>query len=121
VGETLAGRIAFPEVVQRMLESGVERYEVDLARLEIRHYAGDGASHLMPLPIEAPPAAREFSARGVSEAIGCAQRGEVKYVEFLEKILAAGTVGYGAYLTGRKVVYYGREGDCHVEPFPAAR
>jgi hypothetical protein len=33
--------------------------------------------------------------------------------------MAAGTASYSVYLNGRKAIYFGRNGDFHVEPFPS--
>jgi len=116
---SLAGRIAFPEVVGRLAAIGVERYDADLARMELRHYGRSGATCVEPLPLASPPAiARAFSAEGVRAAIADVQRRAIDYPAFLRRIMAAGAVGYAAFLDGRKVVYYGRAGDSHVEPFP---
>jgi uncharacterized protein YbcV (DUF1398 family) len=116
---SLSGRLAFPDVVARLIAAGVERYDADLTRLEMRHYAADGATHAEGLPLaDAPAVAREFSATAVRSAIASVQRREIDYAGFLRSIMAAGTVGYTAYLAGRKVVYFGRAGEAHVEPFP---
>ncbi|MDG3005022.1 hypothetical protein [Paludisphaera mucosa] len=120
--QALAGRITFPEVVGRLLATGVERYDADLARMELRHYAAAGAIHVEPLPLaDAPAVPRTFSAEGVRSAVAAAQGREVDYPGFLRRIMAAGTVGYTAFLGGRRVVYFGRDGDCHVEPFSGPR
>ena len=37
----------------------------------------------------------------------------------LRRVMAAGTTSYSVYLNGRKAIYFGRNGDFHVEPFPA--
>lgn len=114
------GRTTFPETVARMVETGVERYAVDLTRLEKTHYGVDGSTHREPIPLVDPPAVpAEFSAEGVRAAIAASRRGEIGYPEFLRAAMLAGTTSYVAYLAGRKVVYTGRNGDFHVEPFPA--
>jgi uncharacterized protein YbcV (DUF1398 family) len=33
----------------------------------------------------------------------------------------AGVIAYWAFLTGRKVIYFGRKGESHVEDFPGAK
>ncbi len=115
-----AGRMTFPETVGRMIETGVERYDVDLARFEATHYGLDGSTHLEPMPdFDRPRVPAGFDADGVRAAIAAIQRGEIDYPEFLRRSMAAGTVGYGVFLAGRKVVYFGRAGDSHVEPFPS--
>jgi uncharacterized protein YbcV (DUF1398 family) len=116
----LAGRITFPETVGKMLEIGVERYTADLTRLEKMHYGSDGATHPEAIPLtDAPAVPAEFSNEGVQAAIEAVRRREIEYPEFLRRVMAAGTAGYSVYLNGRKAVYFGRNGDLHVEPFPS--
>jgi len=115
----LAGRMTFPETVGKMIETGVERYDADLTRLEKMHYGTDGKSHLEPLPLEDAPAVPvEFSAKAVQSAIEAIRRRLIDYPEFLRRIMAAGTASYSVFLNGRKAIYFGRQGDFHVEPFP---
>jgi uncharacterized protein YbcV (DUF1398 family) len=54
----------------------------------------------------------------VVAAIRAAQRDEIRYPEFIKRSRAAGVVAYWAFLTGRQVCYFGRQGECHVEKFP---
>lgn len=120
LADALAGRTTFPETVGKMVATGVERYNADLTRLETMHYGLDGSTHAVPLPLADPPAvAAEFSEERVRAAIAAAQRGEIGYPEFLRRAMLAGTASYTAYLNGRKVIYFGRDGDFHVEPFAA--
>ncbi len=118
---TLSGEIAFPEVVRRLLDIGVERYHVDFTRSETTYYLPDGESHVQPLGMSCDNIATAFSADGVGAAVKRSQRGEHKFPEFVAQATAAGCVGYFAQLTGRRVVYFGRDGDTHVERFPDAK
>lgn len=118
--QAFAGTITFPETVERMLETGVERYEVDLTRLEKIHYGVDGATQREPIPLnDTPTVPTAFSAEKVQTAIEASRRGEIAYPEFLRWVMAAGTASYSVYLNGRKAIYFGRNGDFHVEPFPS--
>ena len=78
----------------------------------------DGDSLVVKL--QHPPQAigATFSAAGVEAAVRASQRGEIKYVEFAARSMAAGCVGYFAQITGRQVLYFGRNGEVHVERFP---
>jgi uncharacterized protein YbcV (DUF1398 family) len=114
-----AGTITFPDVVARLTAAGVDHYEVDLLRGETVYFLPDGSWHAENL--KAPgTAAPDFDAAGVEAAVRAAQRGEIKYPEFLKRILAAGCVRYFAYLAGRNVAYLGRRGEAHIERFPGA-
>ena len=55
---------------------------------------------------------------GYVAAIRAAQQGEVLYPEFKRRSQAAGCIGYMAWLQGRHVNYYGRNGEAHIERFP---
>lgn len=114
--------MTFPEVVQRLSAAGVERYEVDLIRLEKTCYGRSGETEREPLPLQEPPAVAErFSEAGVKQALHAVQQREIEYPEFLRRILAAGATGYSVFLEGRRAIYFGRLGDFHVEPFPGSR
>ncbi len=117
-----AGRITFPETVKRMAETGVERYCADLVTFQKIIYSADGRNHTLAMPLANPPAiAAEFSAEGVKDAIRAIQHGQVDYPEFLRRIMKAGTVFYDVFIPGGKVIYTGRKGDFHLEPFPVSK
>lgn len=115
------GTIPFPEVVRKLGEAGVERYHADLCRAERVFYMPSGESHVEPSGESPKPAATEFSAAQVDSAVRTIQRGEIDYQEFVRRILAAGCVNYFVYIAGRQTLYYGRNGDVHVEKFPAPK
>ncbi len=119
--QSLAGTITFPQVVGKLLNEGIEAYHVDLILGENRYYQANGEAHVEPTPFEHSIAAQTFSSIEVAFAIKSIQIGQIDYQEFLRKILAAGTVYYIAYLSGRKVIYFGRNGDLHIEPFSTAK
>lgn len=114
-------RVTFGEVVGKLMAAGVERYHADLLRADKIYYMPDGSSHRTPNHALAAPPAIGFSAEGVEAAVRAIQQGRIRYREFCARIAGAGCVGYIVSLTGRRAVYYGRTGDSHVEPFPAAR
>lgn len=116
---SLAGTITFPEVVGRLLALGVERYHADYSRHETTYYFPDGDSHVVKLAHPPHAIGATFAADGVAAAVQASQRGKIKYVEFLQRTMAAGCVGYFVQITGRQVLYFGRKGEVHVERFPA--
>ena len=117
---SLAGSIAFPEVVGKLTACGVESYHVDLYRGEETFYLPSGESHVETMTLPPLTTAVDFDAQGVQEAIRESQQGRIKYVDFLHRITAAGTTQYFVYFTGRCAVYVGRDGSRHVEHFPPA-
>jgi uncharacterized protein YbcV (DUF1398 family) len=112
-------RITFPEVVKKLMQSGVERYHADLIRAEKIYYLPGGESHRTPCDAVTAKVPQAFSAAGVETAVRAIQRNAIGYREFCERIAAAGCVGYVVSLAGRRAVYYGRGFDTYVEPFPA--
>ena len=118
--ETLGfkNKLSFPEVVRRLVSTGVERYCADLVRLEKFYYSADGETHteLMPLK-DAPPIGGPFLINGVKDAVRVIQEGRIDYPEFLKRIMKAGVVYYDVFIGGGKVIYTGRNGDFHVESF----
>jgi uncharacterized protein YbcV (DUF1398 family) len=118
---SLAGKIEFPEVISKLVAAGVERYHADYSRQEVTYYWPSGASHIVPAQHEVHEVGRQFDAASVEGAVRQSQRGEHTYREFVRKTMAAGCVGYFVQLSGRRVLYLGRDGDCHVEHFPQAK
>lgn len=116
--QSLAGTMTFPDVVARLRGAGVERYHVDYSRDEITYYFPCGGSHVLPMGLPRDPIAVEFDAAAVAAAVRGAQLGELVYPEFSRNVMAAGCVGYFAQLAGRRVLYFGRDGESHVEHFP---
>jgi uncharacterized protein YbcV (DUF1398 family) len=116
-----AGELIFPEVVRRLLEVGVESYFCDLANGAELFYMTDGKSHTEKMVLPLVPIAEEFSSSGLIAAIRGAQTDTIRYPEFMKRSAAAGVIAYWAFLTGRKVIYFGRKGEVHIEEFPNAK
>jgi uncharacterized protein YbcV (DUF1398 family) len=114
-------RISFGEVVMKLIEAGVERYHADLVRSETTYYLPNGETEVVRAHTIQVTPAKTFVAEGVEAAVRAIQAGAIQYRTFCERVLEAGCVGYIASMVGRRVVYYGRTGDSHVEWFPGAR
>jgi uncharacterized protein YbcV (DUF1398 family) len=121
LAESQAGKLIFPEVVRRLVEAGVESYFCDLATGEETFYMTDGQTHAEKMILPVVHIAEEFSSSGVVAAIRGAQADTIRYPEFMKRSAAAGVIGYWAFLSGRKVIYFGRKGELHVEEFPGAK
>ena len=115
---TQQGKTTFPQVVQGLLAVGVESYLVDFAAKQKTHYLADGTTHTVPMILEPGPIAAEFNGVELVAAIRGAQADTVRYPEFVQRSTAAGVIGYWAFLTGKRVSYFGRKGEQHVEEFP---
>jgi uncharacterized protein YbcV (DUF1398 family) len=115
---TQQGKMTFPQVVQGLLETGVESYLVDFAAKQKTHYLKDGTTHTVPMILDPGPIAAEFNGAELVAAIRGAQADTVRYPEFVKQSTAAGVIGYWAFLTGKRVIYFGRKGEQHIEEFP---
>jgi catechol 2,3-dioxygenase-like lactoylglutathione lyase family enzyme/uncharacterized protein YbcV (DUF1398 family) len=115
------GKLTFPDVIDRLNGAGFERYHADYSRHEITYYLPDGESHVVGLPHAPFPIGAEFLAAAVATAVGQSQRNEHTYPDFVRKTMAAGCVGYFVQVTGRRIIYFGRNGETHVEHFPSAK
>ncbi len=113
-----AGQLTFPNVVKALIEAGVESYLIDLASGSATYYMSTGETHSERLSHLPGDVAQDFSSSDLVAAIRMAQADQIRYPEFLRRSLAAGTVAYWAYLTGKKVIYFGRKGEIHIEEFP---
>jgi uncharacterized protein YbcV (DUF1398 family) len=118
---TLDGSIPFPEVVRRLMETGVEYYHVDYVALRMRFYSAGGEIVTTPLAYEGLPAvAADFDAAGLRAVILDSQRHGQHFRDFTRRAMQAGVQGYFAFLRGQRVTYWGRSGDQHTEWFPGA-
>jgi uncharacterized protein YbcV (DUF1398 family) len=115
---TQQGKMTFPQVVKGLLEVGVESYLVDFAAKQKTHYLADGTTHPVPMILEPGPIAAEFNNADLVAAIRDAQTDTVRYPEFVKRSTSAGVIGYWAFLTGKRVIYFGRKGEQHIEEFP---
>ena len=116
----LSGEMEFPEIVGRLIDLGVERYHVDYTRQETTYYMPDGDSLVVATPHLAHATPDTFRPEAVEAAVRQSQRNEHSFRDFIRKTMNAGCVGYFVQITGRRVIYFGRNGEAHVEHFPPA-
>ncbi|KIW79745.1 hypothetical protein Z517_06359 [Fonsecaea pedrosoi CBS 271.37] len=139
--------LRFPETVAALLALGVTRYHVDYVAGTTTTYAPTsaakrttGSSQLentiaheteviaTPTPLHTTtPSVTPFTpsmvfsawnAPALTLAIARIQANKTTYAEFSRECIAAGVAGYMAFLAGKRVLYYGCDGDVHVEWFP---
>lgn len=115
---SLAGTMTFPQVLQKLSDIGVERYHADYSRQEITYYRPDGASHVVSVPHPKQSTGINFRPDAVGAAVKQSQGNEHTYNDFLRKTMEAGCVGYFVQIAGGQVIYFGRNGETHVERFP---
>ena len=119
---TQDGSIPFPEIVGRLMEEGVEYYQVDYRTLRITFYGSVGGVVVAPLIFENLPEVGEaFDLIGLRAAIHDSQANGQKFHDFSVRAMSAGVQSYYAFLSGKRVMYLGRLGDQHIEWFPGAK
>lgn len=113
--------MSFPQIVSALSAAGIESYAIDFRRATATYYLPDGRSiqldaHRLDTPITPAldTAPIEVAIRQAQDlAPGCSYR------RFCRKVAASGCAGYLVSLAGRRAVYFGRDGQTHVEHFPA--
>ncbi len=119
---TISATKPFPEIVGMLIEAGVEFYQVDYIALQKTFYDGEGATVRIPIPLEAlPSVAADFDAEGLRANILDSQQNHQPWRDFTRRAMQAGVQGYFAFLRGKRVTYFGRQGDQHTEWFPGAK
>jgi len=108
----------FPQVLGKLAGAGVEGYYADFRRSTKTYYLPDGGSIEVAAHDPDVAIAEAFDAAGVAAAVRQSQAGTHTYRAFCEKVMAAGCSGYLVSLPGRRVVYFGRTAETHVEHFP---
>jgi uncharacterized protein YbcV (DUF1398 family) len=112
--------LSFPEFVDKLIAAGFEGYTVDYRRNAQAFYLPDGGSVVLEMHPYAGSVAANFDAVEVERLVRWAQANpaDYSYVAFCEKAKAAGCAGYLVSFLGRRVVYFGRTAETHVEHFP---
>ena len=114
--------ISFPESLRAMAEAGFEGYHVDY-RLNTRTcYLPNGETLVLTNPHDHGTVGAQFNQSEIAAAIKWAQLNppDYNYISFNERVTANGCAGYIVSLLGRRVLYFGRTAETHVEHFPAA-
>jgi uncharacterized protein YbcV (DUF1398 family) len=110
----------FPSIVRALIEAGFEGYDVDYRRGTSTYYLPTGESVQFALPTSDTKVAPEFRADDVERAVREAQNKVpgYTYAGFCAKAKTAGCAGYMVSFLGKRVVYFGRTAETHVEHFP---
>ncbi len=114
------GSMSFPVIVGTLIDAGFEGYEVNYRTCTQTYYLPDGDN----VPLRSHPYAGSvdaaFDATSVETLVRWAQSGDAayNYPAFSERAKRAGCAGYFVSMLGRRVLYYGRTGETHVELFP---
>ena len=114
------GSLSFPEIVGKLISAGFEGYTVDYRRNAQCYYMPHGDSAHFDMPPSAGSVAPAFDAALIEAQVKWAQSGDpdYTYLAFSDNVKAAGCAGYMVSFLGKRVVYFGRTGETHVEHFP---
>jgi uncharacterized protein YbcV (DUF1398 family) len=115
-----AGTMDFPSIVHALIEAGFEGYDIDYRRGTATYFPATGESVQLSLPRSDTKVSASFCAGDVERAVHEAQTKAPGYTYsgFCAKVKAAGCAGYMVSFLGKRVVYFGRTAETHVEHFP---
>ena len=114
------GTMDFPTIVGTLIGAGFEGYDVDYRRGTSTFFRPDGESVQLVLRAPAATVAATFNATDIERAVREAQTKApgYTYAGFNAMVQAAGCTGYMVSFLGKRVVYFGRTAETHVEHFP---
>ncbi|HET8936344.1 MAG TPA: hypothetical protein VFN67_23030 [Polyangiales bacterium] len=110
----------FPEIVGTLIGAGFESYAVDYRRQTTTYFLPDGTSAVLDNPPSTTKVASTFDQAGIAEQVKWAQANppDYSYSAFCRNVKALGCAGYIVSFLGRRVLYFGRSAETHVEHFP---
>jgi uncharacterized protein YbcV (DUF1398 family) len=114
------GTMAFPDIVRALINAGFEGYAVDYRRNTTTYFLPDGQSTVLENAASEAPVSARFDGNGVAAQVRWAQANppDYSYSAFSSNVKAMGCAGYIVSFPGRRVLYYGRTAETHVEHFP---
>ncbi|RYE71554.1 MAG: DUF1398 domain-containing protein [Oxalobacteraceae bacterium] len=114
------GSLGFPQIIGKLVAAGFEGYAVDYRRNSQTFYLPDGDNVELAMAPSSGAVAATFESAQVEALVRWAQADgpDYSYAAFCERVKAAGCAGYLVSFLGRRVVYYGRTAETHVELFP---
>lgn len=114
------GSLSFPRIIGRLTAAGFEGYAVDYRQSLQSFHLPSGQTLTLPMPGHDGPVALTFDAQALQGLIRWAQSGaaDYSYLAFSKGAKAAGCAGYILSFPGRRVLYFGRTAETHVEHFP---
>jgi uncharacterized protein YbcV (DUF1398 family) len=113
--------MAFPEIVGTLIDAGFEGYVVDYRRGTTTYFLPDGDSVELENRASDGSVAARFDAASVANQVKWAQANppDYSYAAFCNNVKAFGCAGYVVSFLGRRVLYFGRTAETHVEHFPS--
>jgi uncharacterized protein YbcV (DUF1398 family) len=121
--EAESNSMSFPQIVSTLMEAGFEGYFVDFRRGMVAYYSPSGETVELSVTKPALPVSAAFDAIAVKDAIREAQNAVPGYTYegFVSKVAQAVCAGYLVSFLGRRVLYFARSAETHVEHFPQTK
>jgi uncharacterized protein YbcV (DUF1398 family) len=112
--------MSFPEIVSTLIKAGFEGYFVDYRRGTTTYFLPDGDNVVLENRSSEGSVAAQFDPAGVASQVKWAQANppDYSYAAFCKNAKAFGCAGYIVSFSGRRVLYFGRTAETHVEHFP---
>lgn len=112
--------MTFPDIVGALIKAGFEGYVVDYRRNTTTYFLADGDNVVLENRPSEDKVAAHFDQPGVAAQIKWAQANppDYSYAAFCKNVKALGCAGYIVSFLGKRVLYFGRSAETHVEHFP---
>lgn len=114
---SFTSKMPFSSLVTTLEKMGVESYRVDMAQKSTCYHMLNGEVMSESFYFDGD-VAQGFDDGEIRSAIFDIKNNYLEYKEFLKRIMDAGTASYTIFMTGRKIIFYGRNGDSYIENFP---
>lgn len=112
----------FPVLAEVLRQAGVQMNRWSLPSCQSIYLMKEGSVVQQGSPLVAGThEIPKFDREALITAIRTDQEGRSTFPEFLQAAWKAGVVGYDADFIGRKVIYYGSNGESYLEEYPAVQ
>lgn len=110
----------FPYLAETLRSAGVIKNSWALPSCQSLYLTEHGPVVLQGTPLISGQAdVAKFNQEALIHALRTDQAGKSTFPEFLTSAWKAGVIGYDVDFNGRKVTYYGCNGEAYVESYPA--
>ena len=111
--------MAFPDIVATLMKAGFEGYLVDYRSNTTTYFEAGGDSVVLKNHCSEGSVALQFDQPAIAAQIKWAQANppEYSYAAFCKNVKVMGCAGYIVSFPGRRVLYFGRTAETHVEHF----
>ncbi|HRI69813.1 MAG TPA: hypothetical protein PK156_36540 [Polyangium sp.] len=112
--------MSFPDIVGTLINAGFEGYIVDYRCGTATYFLPDGDHLELENHSSEGTVAAQFDPAGIAAQVKWAQANppDYSYRAFCKNVKAMGCAGYIVSFLGRRVLYFGRTAEMHVEHFP---